>query len=154
MGEAEGDEMTSSGDIFEGVQRRSARFFCENCQSIPASIYSTTVKEQTKTEDSVARIFNLFMSAPAPKTPPLSRDLTIEFLKRGLFRHLPSSYGSLDASRPWICYWILHSLDILGYQCTDEEASKVVQFLNKCKDKKRGGYGGGPGQVSSANFVF
>lgn len=24
-----------------------------------------------------------------------------------------SGYQSLDASRPWLCYWILHGLDLL-----------------------------------------
>ncbi len=27
---------------------------------------------------------------------------------------LPSRLTSLDASRPWLCYWIAHSLNVLG----------------------------------------
>lgn len=36
----------------------------------------------------------------------------IKYLHGGLQR-LPAGYVSLDASRPWICYWIVHSLALL-----------------------------------------
>lgn len=32
---------------------------------------------------------------------------------KGLF-HLSGGYQTLDASRPWIVYWILHALELLG----------------------------------------
>lgn len=51
----------------------------------------------------------------------------------------------LDSSRPWLCYWILHSLNILGERLDDEEYDKIVNFLTKCQSPE-GGFGGGPGQ--------
>lgn len=51
----------------------------------------------------------------------------------------------LDSSRPWLCYWNLHSLQILGIRLEDEEYEKIVGFLERCQSP-RGGYGGGPGQ--------
>lgn len=51
----------------------------------------------------------------------------------------------LDCSRPWLCYWILHSLHILGESLENEEYSKIAGFLAKCQSEK-GGFGGGPGQ--------
>jgi prenyltransferase beta subunit len=52
----------------------------------------------------------------------------------------------LDCSRPWLCFWILHSLHILGVRLEDEDYSKIVCFLSKCQAPE-GGFGGGPGQL-------
>ena len=30
--------------------------------------------------------------------------------------YLPESYSCLDASRPWLCYWILHSMEVLNIE--------------------------------------
>ena len=125
--------------------------FCEVSRSIPVEQDSKSVEEQQKTEAKVATIFNAFLEEPLSSIT-LFVEPTIEFLKKGIFRFLSSSYSSLDASRPWVCYWIVHGLHILGYQCTESEALHVVDFLNRCKDPKRGGYGGGPGQVSPILF--
>ena len=61
---------------------------------------------------------------------------------------LSSGYQSLDASRPWIAYWCLLSLDVLGSSAiTDELSTSVVSLLESCQNPG-GGYGGGPGQMS------
>ena len=125
--------------------------YCEVSRGIPVEQDSKTVEEQQKTEAKVATLFNAFLEEPLSSIS-IFIEPTIEFLKKGIFRFLSSGYSSLDASRPWICYWILHALQILGYQCTESEASHVVDFLNRCKDLKRGGYAGGPGQVSNCEF--
>ncbi|EFN77270.1 Protein farnesyltransferase subunit beta [Harpegnathos saltator] len=51
----------------------------------------------------------------------------------------------LDCSKPWLCYWILHSLEILGERLGDEEYSKIAGFLAKCQSPE-GSFGGGLGQ--------
>lgn len=56
-------------------------------------------------------------------------------------------FQSLDASRPWLVYWCVHALELLGVRLNDEEASSVVGFLGKCQNPE-GGFGGGPGQYS------
>ena len=38
-------------------------------------------------------------------------------------------YLYLDASRPWIVYWILHSLELLGEELPTEQKHDIVQFL-------------------------
>ncbi|XP_023728727.1 protein farnesyltransferase subunit beta isoform X2 [Lactuca sativa] len=61
-------------------------------------------------------------------------------------RQLGPSFSVLDANRPWICYWILHSIALLG-DCVDEDLeSNAIDFLSRCQDQ-HGGYGGGPGQM-------
>jgi hypothetical protein len=76
--------------------------------------------------------------------PPLERDAHISFLVRAL-DGLSSSYASLDASRPWLLYWTLHSLDLLGARPVDRFPG-VVRFLARCQCPG-GGFGGGPGQA-------
>jgi protein farnesyltransferase subunit beta len=94
---------------------------------------------------------------------------------RGL-RGLPGGYASLDASRPWLCYWVLNALDLLNAlpstptststssstrstpakRTTPSSSSpsaslasmtsRVVDFLKRCQAPS-GGFGGGPGQL-------
>lgn len=79
--------------------------------------------------------------------PLLNRSAHIDYLLQGLHQ-LPTYYTSLDASRPWILYWIVHSLRLLDYAFEDEQvAVDAVQWLSLCQNKD-GGFGGGPGQIS------
>jgi protein farnesyltransferase subunit beta len=71
-------------------------------------------------------------------------------LIRGL-RGLPSCYQSLDASRPWLCYWVINALDVIG-SLAEQLAStgvgaEVVSFLTKQCQHHAGGFQGGPGQL-------
>jgi protein farnesyltransferase subunit beta len=78
---------------------------------------------------------------------PLQRDRHARYAAAGLGR-LPAGFSSLDASRPWIVYWVLHSLALLRAPLPDGiESSDVVAFLSACK-AAGGGYGGGPGQMA------
>ncbi|XP_010562677.1 PREDICTED: protein farnesyltransferase subunit beta-like [Haliaeetus leucocephalus] len=82
-------------------------------------------RRQTKVEDIVQEIFN------ACKTNHHASHLV--------------SPQCLDASRPWLCYWILHSLELLDEPIPQSVASDVCQFLSRCQSPQ-GGFGGGPGQ--------
>ena len=42
----------------------------------------------------------------------LRREAHVQYLSLGL-TGLPAGYVKLNASRPWICYWLLHSLALL-----------------------------------------
>ena len=63
-------------------------------------------------------------------------------------KRLSEAYECLDASRPWLCYWILHSLALLEALPTldDDRLRDVVDFLRRCQHPE-GGFCGGPGQV-------
>jgi len=78
------------------------------------------------------------------------------FLSRPLYPKdlcpLPSSYISLDASKPWILYWTIHSLDLLSALPTTSDDSRLVRVLctleSYWKDlREGGGFGGGPNQI-------
>jgi len=59
---------------------------------------------------------------------------------------LPQGYTSLDASRPWLLYWVLHSFALLGGELDRPGKARVVELLAACQ-APGGGFGGGPGQV-------
>ncbi len=75
----------------------------------------------------------------------LLRSKHVDYLLTGL-GCLSSGYVSLDASRPWIAYWCLHSLDLLD-AIPDELCPRVVDTLRRFQNET-GGFGGGPSQLS------
>jgi protein farnesyltransferase subunit beta len=88
----------------------------------------------------------------------LLREKHVAYLTRALNRTLPGSYVSLDASRSWIIYWTLHSLDLLNALPPVETLYNVIQTLKRCFTAERvestngskrggGGFGGGPQQM-------
>lgn len=100
---------------------------------------TVTSIEQLRVEADVLKLYKL------NKEPLLTRQKHISVLKKSLI-HLNEAYECLDCSRPWLCYWILHSLQILGERLEDEEYSNIAGFLRKCQ-APQGGFGGGPGQL-------
>jgi protein farnesyltransferase subunit beta len=69
-------------------------------------------------QDRVAsRVLPLLSSRDVP-LPHLQRDIHIEFLEAGLNEQLPPYMTALDASRPWIMYWCITGLSLLGVDVT------------------------------------
>lgn len=67
-------------------------------------------REQRKLEQTVART-----QARVPDVAEqlqLDRSQHINYLQNGL-KNLPAGFVSLEAARPWILYWITHSLALL-----------------------------------------
>ncbi|XP_057983831.1 protein farnesyltransferase subunit beta isoform X2 [Malania oleifera] len=109
---------------------------------------TVTQHEQWMVEAHVFQIYDAF--AGLPRNPQsvmleLQRDKHIEFLTKAL-RQLGPSFCVLDANRPWLCYWILHSIALLGESVDAELENNAIDFLSRCQDPN-GGYGGGPGQL-------
>lgn len=75
----------------------------------------------------------------------LYRNKHVNFCLEGL-ESLGQGYSCLDASRPWLCYWIIHSLAILDAIPSEQILSRAVNFLSKCQAPS-GGFCGGPGQA-------
>jgi len=111
-------------------------------------VHSASSLEQRNVEESCLRMFEKFeaKAADVDDLPALNRPKTVGFLRRGI-RELSEGYECLDASRPWIVYWILHALELLGEQLTPQEKAECTSFIAKCQNPS-GGFGGGPGQVS------
>ncbi|KAK1440866.1 hypothetical protein QVD17_06698 [Tagetes erecta] len=107
-----------------------------------------TQEEQWTLEAQVNHLYRLFDSIPPNSQSAmleLHRDSIMEYLVKGL-RHLSSSFSVLDANRPWICYWIFHSIALLGESADFDLEHNAIDFLSRCQDHQ-GGYGGGPGQM-------
>jgi protein farnesyltransferase subunit beta len=59
-----------------------------------------------------------------------------------------AGFSSLDASRPWIVYWIVHSLALLEYPLPPAPSrTAIISFLASCQHPE-GGFGGGPYQLA------
>ena len=76
----------------------------------------------------------------------LLRGKHIQFLLNNL-DVLPAGFVSIDASRPWVIYWISHSLYLLGKECSPVYKRRIISTLHNIQNNT-GGYGGGPGQIS------
>jgi len=103
--------------------------------------------EQQKVEQTVLTNYMKLKSDSIKESQiKLAKSKHLTYLKKGLQR-LSTSYECLDASRPWLCFWIVHSLELLKEPMPEEVSEKVAQFLDKCQDHENGGFAGGPGQM-------
>ena len=100
-----------------------------------------TSHEQQHTEQSVLRL----LRHGRVGAPTLQRDEHITYLLSAL-EGLSPSFAGLDSSKPWLCYWIWHALDLLGEPISPRLALRTVGFLRHCQDP-RGGFCGGPQQL-------
>ena len=103
-------------------------------------------------ESSCLRLYELFQSSKkggqinSKVTTSLRRQQTISFLHKGL-KNLSEGFECLDASRPWLVYWILHSLELLNVNIEGQQRLNIIKFLAECQNED-GGFGGGPYQIS------
>jgi protein farnesyltransferase subunit beta len=72
--------------------------------------------------------------------------LHLQYLKGATSDGLSKWFVSLDASKPWIVYWILHALDLLGER-DDDVFSRAIKTLESCIHPD-GGFSGGNGQIA------
>ena|SRR5277367_1969124 len=81
------------------------------------------ITRSTEALEQTARACHWGLSNP---TPPLDKDQHILYLTRiALMAKLPRAFVSLDASRPWIMYWVLCALRVLGEDITSHRQSYV-----------------------------
>ncbi|KAK7365160.1 hypothetical protein VNO80_13998 [Phaseolus coccineus] len=109
---------------------------------------TVTQRDQWMVESQVFQIYHLFATIPPNAQMlmlELQRENHMQFLSKGL-RHLSSAFSVLDSNRPWLCYWIFHSIALLGESVEDELEDNTIEFLSRCQDPD-GGYAGGPGQM-------
>ena len=116
-------------------------------------------------------LIRLSLIHPESENVLVLREKHCDFVTRPLHekseRMLPGSYLSLDASKPWILYWTLHSLDLLDRLPSEQMMKGIVYTLEACwsnvKERNKtsqqvhekenvecnygGGFGGGVGQM-------
>lgn len=81
---------------------------------IEDSCITKTSRDQHALELRLLSIYSqLSASTPAPlHTLTLLKSEHVKYLHGGL-GELPAGFASLDSGRPWICYWVIHSLLLL-----------------------------------------
>ncbi|KAF4595927.1 protein farnesyltransferase subunit beta [Ophiocordyceps camponoti-floridani] len=84
-------------------------------------------------------------SVNAHGVPHLYRDRHVRFLHKQL-GNLPSGFTAADPSRPWIFYWSLSALTLLG-QDVSSYRSRLIETVRPMQNAG-GGFGGGFGQLS------
>ena len=62
------------------------------------------------------------------------------YLLRGI-RTLSHHFECLDASQPWLVYWIVHSMRLLGMPLGDGLVNDITELLSRCQAPS-GGFGG------------
>ncbi|KAG6210179.1 hypothetical protein E4U50_002744 [Claviceps purpurea] len=77
--------------------------------------------------------------------PPLRRPQHVKFLQKQLGK-LPKMFKSADSSRPWIFYWCLNGLSLLG-EDVSAYRSRLIETVRPMQNED-GGFAGGFGQTS------
>nr|XP_019048040.1 protein farnesyltransferase subunit beta [Kwoniella bestiolae CBS 10118]OCF26970.1 protein farnesyltransferase subunit beta [Kwoniella bestiolae CBS 10118] len=114
---------------------------------LPTNSHPTsTLTEQQETESLISSLFALL---PPPTSDTDSDSITslrkqehTQFLASTFFK-LPGKFVSLDASRPWLVFWSVHSLDLLGVALDQGTKDRVVSTILKFLSPS-GGFAGGP----------
>ncbi|KAG5624384.1 hypothetical protein H5410_009602 [Solanum commersonii] len=94
-----------------------------------------TLEDQWVVERRVREIYDYFYSISPNSLSDLielERDKHFDYLSQGL-RKLGPSFSVLDASRPWLCYWILHSIALLGESIDAKLENDATDFLTRCQ---------------------
>ena len=82
----------------------------------PESMPTLVITRSTELLEQTARACEPFLAQP---TPLLDKDRHVTFLTHlGLVTQLPRPFVALDASRPWMMYWTLCALKMLGEDIT------------------------------------
>ncbi|KAJ7548772.1 hypothetical protein O6H91_07G026300 [Diphasiastrum complanatum] len=105
-------------------------------RSSSAGKLTTTQRHQMELERKVGDMLGTFVGLGRHQRSVLLelwREEHVEFLVQKGLRRLGASYSVLDSSRPWLCYWSLHSLALLGESFNLELGDDVIEFLERCQ---------------------
>lgn len=122
------------------------KFYNQECRW-EGEIRGDSWEQQREVEQNLFLLRQSLMQRNLESSLTLFRDRHIAYLLRSL-DYLPRGYESLSAARPWIMFWIVHSLDLLGANITGEVATRVVKHIQQFWDPERGAFGGGRGQTA------
>lgn len=115
-------------------------------------IKDSLVTDTSVSQDSVENNCSAFLAGTRESisvnrhgVPSLSRERHIRFLEKNL-GNLPAMFQAADASRPWIFYWCLNGLVLLGADVS-KYRDGLVETARSIQNES-GGFGGGFGQQS------
>ncbi|KAH8867022.1 Protein farnesyltransferase subunit beta [Schistosoma japonicum] len=105
-----------------------------------------TIIDQMETESLVSKAYYEKLCQWKDDALRLFKLNHINYLHKRLF-NLPMSFEHLDASQPWLAYWIVHALKLLNFVIPEETSVKLLSFLASSQHPE-GGFGGGPYQFA------
>ena len=73
----------------------------------------------------------------------LKREDHLAYLLKGFHKGFSPAHVGLDASRPWLVYWSLQSLDLLGYQLDETDLIRTIETIRQFQVPGEGGFCGG-----------
>ncbi|PPJ51783.1 hypothetical protein CBER1_09135 [Cercospora berteroae] len=122
---------------------------------IPDKLQTTTSEAQEETEAECLALLTGDESLGLPLNshgiPHLNRNKHAYFLKDWL-TGLPSPYVAMDASRPWVFYWVMAGLTFMGNDVTKYK-QRLMETVTPLQDRS-GGFGGGHGQLSHCAATY
>lgn len=141
--------MSSAAEVIDatnGVTPDSDELATFNAASLfHGEIVTETSLAQREVEENIFLIRKQ-VATLSDGTLRLHRHRHVAYLSRAL-DYLPAEYTGLSAAQPWIAFWIVHALDLLGADIPPETSSRLVAHMRRCRDTATGGFGGGPGQA-------
>ncbi|KAI0407193.1 terpenoid cyclases/Protein prenyltransferase [Xylaria palmicola] len=115
-------------------------------------VKDSLMTETSVSQEAVEHTCKAFLAGPQGGVPvnrhgvpSLSRERHIRFLEKNL-GPLPAAFKAADASRPWIFYWCLNGLALLGVDVSKYRDPLVATA--RSIQNETGGFGGGFGQQS------
>ncbi|QPG75277.1 hypothetical protein FOA43_002628 [Brettanomyces nanus] len=115
----------------------------------PSEKLTDTIEKQLKVENDIQDIYDEVLAQGSDKFPTLHRKAHLKYTGLFLHRELPSAMYKLDASHPWIIYWLLNAHLLLGGTTEDkmgEEVARVILSYIYETDRYQG-ISGGYGQL-------
>ncbi|GAA5863709.1 hypothetical protein JCM3774_001221 [Rhodotorula dairenensis] len=106
---------------------------------------SDTLRSQYETEQSISALLTEQLAKVTPAV--LDLDTHVAYCRRLIDNPLPNYFVGLDASRPWVLYWVFHSLNVMGRPIDAPLRARAAATLAAFQNEG-GGFGGGPGQLS------
>lgn len=104
-------------------------------------VYTPTLEDQRDTEEVIAELLREISPAKVASEPAtqdgtttLRKNETAQFMGQHLFQ-CPPGYTALDASKPWLMFWILHSLDLLGIALDDATKKRWEQLATRTRTR-------------------
>lgn len=91
-------------------------------------------------------ILNIYQSKSTEFEWQARKASHVDFIQKSLSKKLTKDFLPLDASRPWICYWLLHSLELLSGELELGEKMLVKSYLSDCMHE--GAFGGSRFQLA------
>ncbi|ODV84983.1 hypothetical protein CANARDRAFT_28715 [[Candida] arabinofermentans NRRL YB-2248] len=109
--------------------------------------FTKTIEDQLSVEMDVQEIYDDVLETGSNNFPSLKREAHQMYANMFLQRQLPSGFSALDASHPWILYWLLNARVLMGEPVSKELGSKIDKTILACIDENTGAIGGGEYQL-------